>query len=63
MNAAPAASSYDTRGWTQWGLILVAAGMALVMLTGGLFTSNLILSRRSTKKGRHRMSARKRLAI
>jgi hypothetical protein len=58
LNANPVASTYDTRGWTQWGLILVAAGFALVMVTGGLFTSNMILSRRATKKGKHRRSSR-----
>ncbi|WP_163567342.1 hypothetical protein [Fodinicola feengrottensis] len=63
VNPKPAAATFDTRGWTRWGLILVAAGMALVMVTGGLFTSNLILSRRaSAKKGRHRVSTR-RLAV
>lgn len=62
LNANPVVSTYDTRGWTQWGLILVAAGFALVMVTGGLFTSNVILSRRSAKKGKHRRSG-SRLAI
>ncbi|WP_163510844.1 hypothetical protein [Fodinicola acaciae] len=53
------AAAYDTRDWTRWGLILVAAGFALVIVTMGLFGTNVYLSRKAAPKGRHRRSERR----
>lgn len=57
------AAAYDTKDWTRWGLILVAAGFALVIVTMGLFGTNVYLSRKAAPKGRHRRGERRSFAV
>jgi hypothetical protein len=57
------AAAYDTRDWERWGLILVAAGFALVIVTMGLFGTNVYLSRKAAPKGRHRRGERRSFAV